>query len=175
MKINITDEFLWDLYNITSKVGDILNFISRPVIMSNYLPGPKNPFFDKYLKNKNKRSFSDLIYYLKINGYIKIKNLENKSAIMLTKKGINKAWKASFKMYKKEKRKDGKWVMLIFDMPEKNRKSRDLLRSILYNLGYKLFQQSVWMTPYNVSEKTEKSLQLYNLDKYVKIFLIENV
>ena len=65
--------------------------------------------------------------------------------------------------------------MLIFDMPSKNRKKRDLMRSILINLGYKMFQQSVWITPYDVSEKTEKLLQLYSLDNYVKILLIEEI
>ena len=65
--------------------------------------------------------------------------------------------------------------MIIFDVPEKHRKSRNLLRSILSNLGYKLFQQSVWITPYDVSEKSETLLQMYSLDKYVKIFLIEEI
>ena len=65
--------------------------------------------------------------------------------------------------------------MLIFDMPARNRKARNLLRSILQNLGYKMFQQSVWITPYDVSEKTESYLQMYSLDRYVKIFLIEEI
>ena len=65
--------------------------------------------------------------------------------------------------------------MLIFDIPTKHKKARILLRSILYNLGYKLFQKSVWITPYDVSEKTEKLLQLHSLDGYVKIFLIEEI
>jgi len=49
------------------------------------------------------------------------------------------------------------------------------MRSILQNLGYKMFQKSVWITPYDVSEKTEKLLQLHYLDNYVKIFLIEAI
>ena len=75
----------------------------------------------------------------------------------------------------KNKRKDGKWIMLTFDIPEKHTKARSLLRSVLYNLGYKMFQQSIWITPYDVSEKTEKLLQLYSLDQYVRIFLIEEL
>ncbi len=112
---------------------------------------------------------------MKRNGYIKAKNLENKQGIILTKEGISRALKASFKIENGKKRKDGKWAMLIFDVPEKYRKSRSLLRSILHNLGYKMFQQSVWISPYDVSEKTEKLLQIYSLDEYVKIFLIEEI
>jgi len=65
--------------------------------------------------------------------------------------------------------------MVIFDIPQKLNKSRNFLRSILKNLGYKMFQQSVWITPYDVSEKTEKLLQEYSIDQYVKIFIIEEL
>ncbi len=175
MKLPITDQFLWDLYTIIDKTGDILEFMTKPPTMANWVSGPQNPIFDKYRKNRNKYAFRKLIYRLKSNNYIKVKNLEGKQAIILTKEGLNKALKASFVIEGKKKRKDGKWTMLIFDVPEKYRKSRHLLRSILQNLGYKLFQQSVWITPYDVSEKTEKLLQMYSLDDYVKIFLIEEI
>ncbi|MBI3631407.1 MAG: CRISPR-associated endonuclease Cas2 [Candidatus Staskawiczbacteria bacterium] len=65
--------------------------------------------------------------------------------------------------------------MIAFDIPQKHRKARELLRSILENLGYKMFQQSVWVTSYDVSEKTERLLQAYSLDNYVKIFLVEKL
>jgi len=45
----------------------------------------------------------------------------------------------------------------------------------LCNLWYKLYQHSVWITPYDVSEKTEKLFQMHSLDKYVKIFLIKQI
>jgi len=94
---------------------------------------------------------------------------------MLTKEGISKALRASFILEKQQKRKDGKWVMLTFDIPEKHKKARTLLGSVIKNLGYKLFQQSIWVCPFDVSEKTENLLQMYNLDRYVRIFLIEEL
>jgi|SRR3989344_3386777 len=175
MKIPITDQFLWDLYSMLDKTGDVLKFITKKSTMHNYLPGPKNPVFDKYRKNKNKYAFSKLIYRLKSRNYIRVKNLKGKQAIMLTKEGLDKVLKASFAIKDRKKRTDGKWTMLIFDVPEKYRKARDLLRSILHNLDYKMFQQSVWITPYDVSEKTEQLLQMYSLDEFVKIFLIEEI
>ena len=175
MKLPITDQFLWDLYIMLDKTGDVLKFITKRPTMYNYLPGPKNPIFDKYRKSKGKEAFSKFIYRLKSNNYIKVENLQGKQAIILTKEGLNKVLKASFVIEGRKKRKDGKWTMLIFDVPEKYRKSRDLLRSILYNLGYKMFQQSVWVTPYDVSEKTEILFQFHSLDTYVKIFLIEEI
>ena len=175
MKISITDEFLLDVYKFLSNAKDVVNFSLQPATMRNFLPGPRNPIYKKYRSDKNKRKFDNLIYYLKRKGYIRSKNLENKKGIILTKRGISKALKASFVLERAKRRKDGKWVMLIFDMPAKNKRARNLLRSVLLNLGYKLFQQSVWISPYDISEKTEKLLQFYSLDNYVKIFLIEEL
>jgi hypothetical protein len=174
MKVPITDEFLWDVYNFLSEAGYFLGSMTKYPTMHNWLPGPSNPIFKKYRKEQGARKFGKLIYYLKRKGYIKIKSLENKPAIILTKEGISKALKASFKLNKK-KRKDRKWVMLIFDIPQNYKKARSLLRSILKNFGYKMFQQSVWITPYDVSEETENLLQIYSLDSYIRIFLIEEL
>ena len=175
MKVTITDEFIWDVYKFLEKSGDVLDFATQVPTMRNFLPGPKNPIYKKYKHDKNRRKFSNLIYYLKRKGYIKIKNLEAKSAIIITKVGIDKALRASFNLEEIKKRKDGKLIMIIFDIPKSRRGDRDLLRSILYNLGYKIFQHSVWITPYDVSEKTEKLLQLHSLDRYVKIFIIDEI
>lgn len=174
--MNITDKFLWDMYNFLETAGDIFGPILRPYpTMRNSLPGIKNPVLKKYQKKRGRKDFGKLIYQLKTNGYIKVENLKSKQAILLTKEGIGKALKASFKIEGKKRRRDGKWIMLIFDIPQKNKKARALLRSVLLNSGYKMFQQSVWVSPYDISEKTEKLLQMYSLDSFVKIFLIEKI
>ncbi|OGZ72506.1 MAG: hypothetical protein A2908_01385 [Candidatus Staskawiczbacteria bacterium RIFCSPLOWO2_01_FULL_38_12b] len=176
MRLSLTDKFLWDLYGVLEKTGDVAVFFLNPHPGKwNRLSGIQNPIFEKYRHSKNRAKFSKLVYYAKKNNYIKIENLKGRAGVILTKKGLSKALKASFQVEGKQKRKDGKWVMLIFDIPTKHKKARILLRSILYNLGYKLFQKSVWITPYDVSEKTEKLLQLHSLDGYVKIFLIEEI
>jgi len=176
MKLPITDKFLWEIYNFIEKTEPIADFLlSNTYKKSKILLGDQNPVFEKYKKERGRKEFSRFIYYLKRKNCIKIENLKGKKAIILTNEGISKALKASFYLENNKKRKDGKWIMLMFDIPEKNRKARNMLKSILYNLGYKLLQQSVWITPYDVSEKTEQLLQLYSLDIYVKIFLIEKI
>ncbi|MEK7124429.1 MAG: hypothetical protein AAB877_01970 [Patescibacteria group bacterium] len=176
MKLSVTDKFLWDLYKLLSGMGYAIGPLLGPRrSIVRLFPHNRNPVCEKYKREKGSEKFSKLIYYLKKNNYIKVKNLENKQAVILTKEGIGKALRASFNIEGKKKREDGKWIMLIFDIPEKNRQLRDLLRSVLYNLGYKMFQQSVWITPYDVSEKTEGLIQTYSLDNFVKIFLIEKI
>ena len=178
MKIPISDQFLWDAYNVLEEIREITYPLFHRRAGYPMLPAQINPVVEKYRRIRNKKQFNKLIYYLKVNNYIRVNNLKGKQAIALTDKGIDKALKAHFKIegnQERKKRKDKKWIMLIFDVPEKYKKSRELLRSILQRLGYKLFQQSVWVTPYDVSEKTEELLQFYNLDEFVRIFLVEEV
>ncbi len=175
LKVNITDKFLWDVYSLLSDAEDILEPCLRYPTMANYLPDSHSHLFRKYKKEKGAKRFSRLIYYLKTKGYIRIENLKGKPAMMLTKEGIDKALMASFKFGKHKKRSDGKWTMIIFDVPQKHKKSRDLLRSILLNGGFKMFQQSVWISPYDNIEKVERLMGTHNLDRFVKTFLIEKI
>jgi len=176
MKIPITDQLLWDMYSIFEKTGKMRDFIMAPRHRKlDVWLDLENPIFRKYKNAKNRRRFSNAIYYLKKKNLIQIQSLQGKSAAVLTKGGISKALKASFICSDVAKRKDDKWIMIIFDVPRTHRRARNLLKSILYNLGYKLLQQSVWVTPYDVFDKTEHLLQIHSLDRYIKIFLIEKV
>ncbi len=173
MKIPITDQFLLDVLGSVADAADVL--MSNRYRQIQMLFGDENPVFKKYRKDKNRQQFSRLIYYLKQNNLIEVENLKGKKAVMLTKKGLSKALTARWIFEEKKKRKDGKWIMIIFDIPKNHPKARALLRSILKNLGYVLFQHSVWVTPYDISERTEQLLQMHSLDGYVKVFLIEKL
>lgn len=173
MRIPITDKFLWDMYELLEAAGDIAHFFSPKKTWRDIWPS--DSIFRKYEKSVGKRDFGQLVYYLKRKDYIRVRNLKGKRTVMLTKKGMSKALRSSFNQKGRHKRKDGKWIMIAFDIPRRYRKSRNLLTSILHNLGYKMFQQSVWITSYDVFDKTETSLQIHSLDQYVKIFLIEKI
>lgn len=178
MRIPVTDQFLWDIFNATSKVEDALRSLIHPPKSFNHLAlMVDDPVYQKYYKKLKPQKFSQLIYHLKRKNYIRVESLKGKQAVMFTRKGLGKVFHAQFKIDKgnKEKRSDGKWIMVIFDVPEKYKKSRELLRSILQNLGYKMFQQSAWITPYNVAEKTEMLFQEFSLDRFVRILLVEKM
>lgn len=174
MKLPFSDKFLLDLYDFLEKISDIHDIFS---------PRPWrevwNPEFHKfrrdYKKREGRRELSQLIYYLKRKGYIKIKNLEQKQAALITPKGAEKILKIKLKTKERKKRTDGKWQMIIFDIPEKKKRIRELLRDSLYFLGYQKLQQSVWVCPYDVLKETEAVLRSYSLDQYAKLFLIEEI
>ncbi len=50
------------------------------------------------------------------------------------------------------KRWDGRWRMVVFDIPEKHRKTRLRLRTMLRSLGFVQLQASVWVYPHDCEE-----------------------
>src|SRR3989344_1079510 len=47
---------------------------------------------------------------------------------------------------------DGKWRLVMFDVPEKRKKVRDILRMLLRNESFVHFQDSAWIQPYPCDE-----------------------
>ena len=53
---------------------------------------------------------------------------------------------------KKPKRWDGKWRVLIFDIPETRKTQREKVRRTLAHIGFSRLQDSVWIYPYDCEE-----------------------
>ena len=72
----------------------------------------------------------------------------------LTSNGENilRRWQfVDFKL-QKPKRWDGKWRVVIFDIPEKKRKVRDQIRRLFNQAGLYYLQDSVWVYPYDCED-----------------------
>jgi hypothetical protein len=81
MRIPLTDQFLWSVYNFIEEVDRSLDFgIARSMREGIDFWSVKQKHEWKRLIDRKR--FSKLIYYLKKKGLIKIKNLENKKAII---------------------------------------------------------------------------------------------
>lgn len=53
---------------------------------------------------------------------------------------------------KKSRRWDGKWRVLIFDIPEKRKRTRNQIRQTLITIGFARLQDSVWIYPYDCED-----------------------
>ncbi|KKP56461.1 MAG: Repressor in ring oxydation complex/ phenylacetic acid degradation pathway related protein (PaaX) [Parcubacteria group bacterium GW2011_GWB1_35_5] len=74
--------------------------------------------------------------------------------LKITKKGKLFLLRNTFYKNKKIKKEkwDGKWRVLIFDIPESLRFIRDQIRATLVAVGFKRLQDSVWIYPYNCED-----------------------
>ncbi len=61
---------------------------------------------------------------------------------------------------------DELWRIVSYDIPEKNRNKRRLIRQNLYELGFKQLQRSVWLSPLSVDEYIKKFAQKNQPDNF---------
>lgn len=57
------------------------------------------------------------------------------------------------------KRWDGVWRLVVFDIPEKRKTSRDMLRMKLKSLGFGMWQKSVYVTPHDIMREMNEYLR----------------
>lgn len=62
---------------------------------------------------------------------------------------------------------DKTWHLVIFDIPERLRYKRNILREKLRNLGFGELQKSVWVSPINYLPLLEKIIIELQIDSYV--------
>lgn len=68
-----------------------------------------------------------------------------------------------------------KWVILIFDIEEKSRKLRNILRNKLKNIGFGMLQQSVWITPLPIARDMMGFINNNNFKEHVFILEVSSV
>jgi hypothetical protein len=87
-------------------------------------------------------------------GYLELECRDGKSYVRLTEKGEHfAALMHEGKLApRKPRRWDGKWRLLIFDIPEKRKGTREKIRATLITLGFVRLQDSVWIYPYDCED-----------------------
>jgi len=156
-KSEITKEILIDIL----KIGGILTLA---ILAPNAIQVLK-----LFEKKYPKRDFINSWHYIKKQNYLTTKARNNYSEIKLTLKGRNQALKyflGDLKI-KKPAKWDGKWRIIVFDIPETKRLARDILRNKLRELGFIKIQNSVFVFPYPCQKEIDRILDFYFLRSYV--------
>ena len=173
-KPKVTEEFLWQLHEFLEGLEDVYSTFAlrswRDAI---------NPEWRKlrlaYEKKRRTRSFVQFLSYLKKRGYIKTPTGQSVGALQLTKKGKQKALEGRKKGSALIPRKDGKMILLMYDIPKSKQYVRKAFRNELELLDYQMLQKSVWVSNKDVLEETERVVLEYDLFPNVNIFIIEKV
>lgn len=113
------------------------------------------------------------LYYLQNRGYIQRENKKYK----LTTKGrrcLSEAaiWQLTIPSPPKW---DGKWRLVLFDIPVDKRKRRDAFRRRIKELGLVLYQHSVWAYPYPLEEIVSQVSSFYFLSKHTSFITAEKL
>lgn len=146
-----------------------------------YLLEKKHEQIDRDQINRNierkreRRRFDDFLYRLRKDGLVSEVNKKGKYFLKLTTKGRSILEKLKINYLpavKYENTKDETLKIIIFDIPEEERRKRAWLRSALKNLNFKMIQKSVWLGKVKLPREFIDDLERINILSYIEIFAI---
>jgi DNA-binding transcriptional regulator PaaX len=106
-----------------------------------------------------------------------VSDKDGKTIVKITKKGKTRlrAFDIELIKIKKPNKWDGKWRLVMFDIPMRFTKGREALRLHLKQLNFFQFQKSAWVYPYPCEDEIIFIADYFKLGKYVEILTVENV
>ena len=147
-------------------------------------PSPRAHFYilkelAKEWKEINRSSLRKAIKSLYESKMIDMKYNKEKDAItvVLSEDGKEKAltYEIDEMKIKEPKIWDKKWRIVLFDIPELHRKSRDALRYRLRQLGFYEYQKSVFVHPYDCKNEIEYIIEFYRIRKFVRFIIADSL
>lgn len=104
-------------------------------------------------------------------------NPDGTITLILTDKGKQKAltYNIDEMEIKKQKQWDGKWRIVLFDIPKNAKKIREALRNHLNNLEFYQFQKSVFAHPYDCQDEIEYIIEVYDIRRFVRFMVAESI
>lgn len=132
--------------------------------------------FDK--KKYKKRQIDTTLTNLrrrKLVEYVSDKN--GVTTVRITNKGESTLKRFAIDVLKvpEQKKWDGKWRMVMFDLPVRFSKARNSLRFKLKQLGFVQFQKSVWLYPYPCEDEILFVAGHYKVGKYIEFLEVSSL
>ena len=126
-------------------------------------------WWDRPLK---KSALSLVLRRLRESGLIDFVSNED-LVVRLTNKGKEKALWTKMKLI--EEKWDGRWRIVIWDIPEKRRAVREVLRFQLKQLGFKRLQKSVWISKKNCTDLLREFIKKVGIEEWVFVIESDNI
>jgi len=105
------------------------------------------------------------------------KNSDGTTTLVITAEGKKIALRFNIDTMsiKIPKQWDKKWRIVIFDIPEKLKKSREILRFQLKRLNFYELQKSVFVLPYSCKDEIEYIIEFYGIRRFVRFIVAESI
>ncbi len=119
-----------------------------------------------------KSRLTQVLKRLRERGLIEIVG-EEELIYRLTDTGKDQALWAIMKM--EDDKWDGKWRLVFWDIPEKRRAARDLLRMKLKQMGFVRWQKSVWASKKNCTQVLRTFIKQVGIQDWVMVIESDNI
>lgn len=136
-------------------------------LMDDFLAEDEWETFDKArLRQKLK-----LLYKQKM---VRIHQTGDKYVVQITKKGRRRliTYKLDELQIPKPEKWDGKWRIVVYDIPTEKNLARDALRTTLKRLEFFELQESVYLYPYPCSDAVEFIREIYDVGENVTLLTV---
>lgn len=166
---------------ITKALLIVIAITSIPIIVTGGVAmGNTVRIFKMFNKTKRykKEQISQALRGLRINKFIEyITDHNGVTTIRITKKGKSnlKAFSVDLLEIKNQKKWDGKWRVIMFDLPIQYKKIRNSFRFKLKQIGFLQLQKSVWIYPYPCTDELLFIADYYKVGKYIEILTVEEM
>ena len=114
----------------------------------------------------NRQLFSQRMYALERGGFIEY---TGRGHIILTKTGLERVNFSHLEKLSLNKKLDGSWRLVIFDIPEKQKHARKVLRDKLVEFNFYQLQKSVYVTPYVCEDEISQLVSILGVSSHVNI------
>ena len=104
-------------------------------------------------------------------------NQDGSVTLILSERGKKRAlvYKIDEMKIKSATKWDGKWRLVLFDIPEDRKKERNALSFRLKQIGMKWYQKSVFICPYPCDDELEFIIEFYQVRSFVRRILAESI
>lgn len=149
-------------------IGLSLVFPTAPMILAPFVLDR-----EKY----DQSTFNRAVDRLKKQKLVEIVEEEGQTLVRITETGRMRAlrYKLDEMQIKKPKVWDKRWRLVIFDIPEKHKRMREIFRDHLKIMGFYMLQKSVWVHPYPCFNEIEFLRQIYNVGINVTYIVAEKI
>ena len=157
----------------SSHVAKILSFLGESF---EYLPAPfETPY--SYMRRVDRipyKRYYDSVYQMKRRKVVDVFQKNGKKFIKLTHKGQLEILLHGLRTDRKSPW-DGRWRVVIFDIPETARKHRATIRRLLRQDGFIRFQNSVFISPYQLNRQSVEYLKKTHLINYIRVMRVDEL
>lgn len=131
----------------------------------------------KAWKDINKKDLGRIIKRLEKQEMITMKEMaDGRMSIKITDKGKKRLLEYDFENLQiEEKRRDGKWRLVIFDIPEDKRNTRDVFRRKLLQLDFVRLQDSVFASAYPCKNEVDFLCHFLGISDFVTLVSVNKI
>jgi DNA-binding transcriptional regulator PaaX len=157
----------------------LLNILvsKEPVLVKELEPGLDGVAkFTAEFTKLSAKEIKPYIRYMKEKGWIAFEHIQGEFYFVVTSRG-KKHWakqQIAVELPKKPLT-SAKWLVVMFDIPNKHKTARDKFRKQLLSWGFVRLMESTFVTPYEWRKPVENLRMLLGVAPYVRLFEATNI